>query len=59
MRLFAKRMVEIKHLRNLIGSISFRHIFYVAVLLFFVSSLQSQDTSLKQTSKKKIELKAC
>lgn len=57
MRLFAERMVEIKHLRNLAGKISFRHLFYVAVLLFLVSSIQSQDTSPNQTTKKKIELK--
>jgi len=57
MRLFAERMVEIKHLRNLAGKISFRHLFYVAILLFLASSLQSKDTSPNQTTKKQIVLK--
>jgi lipopolysaccharide export system protein LptA len=57
MRLFEGRMVEINHLRNLSGKISPRYLFYIAVLMFLVPSLQSQDASPNQTTKKKIELK--
>ncbi len=57
MRLFKGRMVEIESLKNLAVTISFRHIFYVAVFLFIASSLQSQVASPNQATKKKIELK--
>src|SRR5450759_28983 len=50
-------MAEIKHLSRLINKISIIHLFYVMILLFFVPSLQSQNSTIKQTSKKKIELK--
>ena len=50
-------MVEIKLFKHLVNNISIRHLLYVTILLFFVSSLQSQDTSISQTTKKKIELK--
>jgi len=50
-------MVEIKIVRHLVSKISVRHILYAAIILFIVPSLQSQDTSIKQTTRKKIEIK--
>ena len=57
MRLFTKRMAEIKHLSLLKKNALLRHLFYVVILLFFIPSLQSQDTTIKQTARKQIELK--
>ena len=50
-------MVEIKLLKYLVSRIPGRRILYAAIILFFVPSLQSQDTSIKQTTRRKIEIK--
>ena len=50
-------MVEIKFLQRLVSYISIRHLLYVTILLFYVPSLQSQNTTIQQPKKKKIELK--
>ncbi len=50
-------MVEIKLLKYLVSRIPGRRILYAAIILFFVPSLQSQDTSIKQNTRRKIEIK--
>ncbi len=50
-------MAEIKHLSSTKKNILFRQLFYVMMFLFIISSLQSQDTKIKQTARKQIELK--
>lgn len=57
MRLFEKRMVEIKFFRHLFNIFSVRHILYVAVFLLLSPALHSQASTIKKTAKKKIELK--
>lgn len=57
MRLFAKRMAEIRKLSHLVSKITFRYILYVVIILFIIPSIQSQDTTTKQTTRKKIVLK--
>ena len=49
-------MAEIKLFKRLVNYISIRQLFYVMIFLFFIPSLQSQDTTIKQPAKKKIEL---
>jgi lipopolysaccharide assembly outer membrane protein LptD (OstA) len=56
-RLFEKRMVEIKIFSYLFNLLSVRHILYAAIFLLFSFSLLSQDIVTKKTVKKKIELK--
>jgi len=50
-------MAEIKYLSHLVSKISIRHIFYVVIFLFIIPSIQSQDTTNKQTARKKIVLR--
>jgi lipopolysaccharide export system protein LptA len=57
MRLFEKRMVEIKFFRYLPNIFSIRHILYVAIFLLFLPDLQSQVPAIKRPGKKSIELK--
>jgi lipopolysaccharide export system protein LptA len=50
-------MAEIKHLSHSKKNIFFRHLIYVMLFLFFIPSIKSQDKSIKQIPRKKIELK--
>src|SRR5665648_637984 len=57
MRLFEKRMVEIKYLRYLFNMFSARYILYVAILLISSSYLKAQQVNpTAKSGKKKIEL---
>jgi lipopolysaccharide export system protein LptA len=50
-------MAEINHFGFVIKKIPYRHLLYVLVCLFLIPSLQSQDTTTRQTERKKIVLK--